>query len=237
MSTAPTTLHRRRAPRLHHTLAGLAVLVLAAILVGLLVSRHTGAAGTGSGVAATQGRSLPRFTRVTLSGTNNLVVHVGPRQSVIVHADDNLLERVTTHVRGGRLLLGTSAGQLRPKTPMFVVVTLPTLRAITLRGSGNIAATGVHGRSLAVTLPGSGTISVTGSTSRLEVAAAGAGTVLLHQLVARDARAALAGDGTIMLTATSSLQASVSGSGTILYGGSPAHVVTSVTGTGTITPG
>jgi hypothetical protein len=36
-------------------------------------------AGTGSGVAATQARSLPPFTGVSLAGDNNVVVEVGAR--------------------------------------------------------------------------------------------------------------------------------------------------------------
>ena len=62
----------------------------------------------------------------------------------------------------------------------------------------------------------------------------GEGTALLRQLIARDASAALSGDGSIMLTATHSLTASISGTGTILYGGNPPHVTQSVTGSGTI---
>ena len=57
---------------------------------------------------------------------------------------------------------------------------------------------------------------------------------MLRQLIARNAKAALAGDGSIMLTATHRLTARVSGSGTILYGGNPPHVNQKVTGSGTI---
>src|SRR5690242_3591969 len=81
MSTAPTPLHRRgAAAHLRPTLIVLAVLLLAAILVMLLVDRiffdsKSSPAGTGSGVAATQARSLPPFTGVDLAGDNNLIVH------------------------------------------------------------------------------------------------------------------------------------------------------------------
>jgi hypothetical protein len=40
-----------------------------------------------------------------------------------------------------------------------------------------------------------------------------------------------------MLTATHGLDARVSGSGTILYGGNPAQITTRVTGDATIAPG
>ena len=86
-------------------------------------------------------------------------------------------------------------------------------------------------------LPGSGNIDVGGTTTKLVVTISGEGTAQLRQLIARDANAALDGDGTIMLTATNRLTARVSGTGAILYGGSPPHVVQKVTGKGTISPG
>jgi hypothetical protein len=190
-----------------------------------------------AGVAATQARSLPPFTGVDLAGANNVIVHVGPRQSVIVHADSDLLKRVTTRVRSGSLVIGTTPGSLNAKTPMFVVVSLPSLDALTLQGDGNISVTGINSRSLTVELPGRGVINATGSTTRLDVTISGAGTALLGQLTARNAKAALGGDGSITLTATGGLNASVSGSGTIVYGGNPPHVTTTITGNGTITPG
>ena len=220
----------------------LAVLLLAAILITLLVDRiffnsKSSPAGTGSGVAATQARSLPPFTGVDLTGDNNIIVHVGARQSVIIHADSNLLRRVTTQVRSGRLVIGTTRGNLNAKTPMFVKVSVPSLDALTLQGAGNITVTGINSRSLTAALPGSGNIHATGTTTRLDVTISGEGTALLRQLTARDVNAALSGDGSIMLTATHSLNASVSGSGTILYGGNPPHVTTNVSSNGTITPG
>ena len=153
MSIAPTPVNRGKVPgRLRSTLAAIAFLLLAAILVVLLVDRiffHSSSspAGTGSGVAATQARSLAPFTGVELAGDNNVIVQVGARQSVIVHADSNLLRRVTTRVRSGRLVIGTTPGNLSAKTPMFVAVSLPSLDRLKLQGDGNISVTGINSRS------------------------------------------------------------------------------------------
>jgi putative autotransporter adhesin-like protein len=217
----------------------LGTLLLVAILIALLVDRiffqsSSSPAGTGSGVAATQARSVAPFTSVDLAGDNNVIVHVGTRKSVIVHADSNLLRRVTTQVRSGRLVIGTTPGNLRAKSPMFVAVSLPSLDGLTLQGDGNISVTGIDSRNLTVSLPGSGNIDATGATTKLDVTIGGEGTALLRQLIARDARASLSGDGSIMLTATNRISATVSGSGTVLYGGNPAHVSQKVTGSGTI---
>ena len=242
MSTGHVMHPRGGLRRLQLALKALGVLLLIAILTALLVDRiffhsSTSPAGTGSGVAATQARALPPFTGVDLAGENNVVVRVGAKQSVIVHADSNLLGRVTTRVRSGTLVIGTTPGNLAAKSPMFVVVSLPSLDGLRLRGAGNISVTGVNSPSLTVALPGMGTVEAVGTTMKLDVTIGGEGTALLRRLIARDAEAALSGDGSIMLTATHRLTASVSGSGTILYGGNPPHVTQSVTGSGTISAG
>jgi hypothetical protein len=220
----------------------LGILLLSAILIALAVDRiffHSSSprSGTGSGVAATQTRALGPFTSVDLTGDNNVIVRVGASQSVTVYADSNLLRRVTTRVRSGTLVIGTTPGNLNAKSPTFVVVSVPSLDALTLHGAGNISASGLNSRRLTVALPGSGNVDATGTTTRLDVTISREGTALLRQLVARDAKAVLSGDGSIMLTATHNLTATVSGSGTVLYGGNPTHVTQRVTGSGTISAG
>jgi hypothetical protein len=240
MSTAPAPVpHGGARRRLPGTLGAIGLLLLAAILVMLLVDRvffaHTSTpAGTGSGVASTQARPASRFTAVDLAGFNNVVVRAGARQSVVVHADSNLLTRVTTRVRAGRLVIGTTPGNLAAKSPMYVVVTLPSVEAITLRGAGNITVSDLDSRRLTVRLPGAGMVRATGRATRLDVTISGSGTALLGRLVARDVKAGVSGDGSIMVTATHRLDARVSGTGTILYAGNPAQIARRVTGDGTI---
>src|SRR5262245_55534045 len=126
MSTGRTATHRRSAlRRLQRGLMALGAFVLTAVLIALVVDRiffpnSSNPAGTGSDVAATQVRALPPFTSVDLTGDNNVIVQVGASQSVNVHADSNLLTRVTTRVRSGRLMIGTTPGNLNAKSPMFV---------------------------------------------------------------------------------------------------------------------
>jgi Putative auto-transporter adhesin, head GIN domain len=239
MSTGLTPVRRHGGlENVSRALAVLTVLFLAGIVVLVLVDRSsttaTSQGGTGSGVAATQARSLPPLTGVDVAGANNVVVRVGAPQSVIVHADSNLLARVTTQVTSGSLVIGNTPGALNARSPMFVAVSVPSLDAVTVQGSGNISVTGINSPSLTVRLPGSGTIHAAGSTARLDVAIGGSGTVVLSRLIARDATASIDGSGSIVLTATDSLDASISGSGSILYTGNPAQVSKSVSGSGTI---
>lgn len=243
MTVAPGPLPRH-APRRHEVLlAGLLVLALAGVAV-LLAFRHdvfTGASSStaveGSGVAATQTRGLPAFGSVELAGSNTVTINVGGRQSVVVHADDNLLSHVTTQVRGGRLLVGNTPGSFSARTPMHVDIRMPSLDALALTGSGVVVASGVDAPSLSLTLGGSGLLRASGVVQQLEVSLSGSGDAQLEQLAAQNVHAVVGGSGRILVNAVKTLHASVSGTGVIVYSGNPAHVTRSVTGVGTIVHG
>ena len=240
---APTPLHQRVPHRYRLPLVALLGVVLGALAVLLLfrydvfTSSSSSGGVQGSGVAATQTRELARFSSVELAGSNNVTVHVGGTQSVVVHADHNLLGRITTRAQAATLLIGNTAGSFTTKSPMSVDVSVPALKALKLTGSGVISVTGVKTASLAVTLSGSGVLRASGSASQLDVTLAGSGDAQLKQLVAREVHAVVSGSGRILVTATKSLSAAVPGSGAIIYSGNPAHVTTSVTGSGAVIRG
>jgi hypothetical protein len=163
-----------------------------------------------------------------------VTIRVGEKQAVVVHADDNLLDRVTTEVRAGNLAIGNTPGNFETKTPMSVEVSVPSLGAVSLTGSGNISITGIKGEDLTVLLSGSGVLNGSGTATQLDVTLSGSGHAQLEQLIANDVQAVVIGSGRILVTATQSLDAAVPGSGVIVYGGNPKQVTTAITGSGTI---
>jgi hypothetical protein len=239
MSTGSTAPRRQRGFKgLDAALTAFGALVAAARILALGAGTFSFRSDhAASGVAATQARSLPAFTSLDLAGASNVLIRVGSPQSVVVHADRDLLERVTTRVRSGTLVIATAPGKFDAKTPTYVTVSVPSLGAVELEGAGNVTATGIDARRFTVSLPGSGNIEASGSAEKLDVTLGGEGTAVLRGLIARDADAELSGDGTIMLTATRSLIASLSGTGTMSYGGDPQQVTRHITGTGTISAG
>jgi hypothetical protein len=211
--------------------AGSAAAAAALVLPGCGAGQPGATAG--SGVAAAQVRTVARFSGVDLTGSSNVTVTVGPRQSVVVHADRNLLRHITTRVVAGVLEIGTT-GRFTTKVPMNVVVSVPSLTGLELSGSGQVTATGISARALSVSLPGSGSFDLSGTVTRLDVTLGGSGQAQLSRLTARDVHAELTGSGRIQVTATASLDAAVPGSGTISYGGDPAQVRRNVTGSGSV---
>ena len=230
--------HGRRTP--HRTkpqvAAFTALLVLAAIGVVLLACSSGSPGVQGSGVAATSARALPNFGGIDLAGSNNVTVVAGARQSVVVHAGSNLLSHVTTQVKAGTLITG-DVGSYNVKSPMYVEVSVPSLTALDLSGSGNITVTGIRASQLTVAVPGSGDIAASSSVTRLNISIDGSGDAQFSGLIARNADVVIGGSGSIFVTATQSLDAKVPGSGAVLYSGNPAKVTTSITGSGAVTPG
>lgn len=219
--------------------AGLAAVAVLAMIGLVLVIGGSGPPGTGtqgSGIAATQARTVGQFSGLDLAGSSPVRVVVGPPQSVVVHADSNLLGDVTTRVVSGTLVIGTT-GSFTAHSPMSVDVSVPALAAVHLSGSGLMSVTGIKAPALTVTLSGSGILTATGTATRLYVTLDGSGKAQLNQLTASHAHAVLSGSGVIQVTATASLDAAIPGSGVIFYGGNPPQVTTSVTGSGAVMRG
>ena len=185
-----------------------------------------------SGVV-TSVRAVGPFTGVNLAGSNVVRVRVGEPRKVSVTGEANVVPLVTTTVRSGVLVI-SSHGRITTHA-LHVEVTTPTLTSVALDGSGRVTVTGIRGPSFTADLGGSGVLQASGRTDALRAKLGGVGNVDLAALAAAQVRAELPGSGRMTLTATGSLQASLSGTGTILYGGSPSNVSTNVTGAGTIT--
>jgi hypothetical protein len=182
----------------------------------------------------TDRRELAPFARVELAGANTVVVNVGAPQSVAVTGDDNLVGRVTTDVRSGRLVIDNT-GNFTTQAPMRVEVSVPSVDGVELGGAGTVTVEGVTSADFSAELAGEGRLVVSGTVQRVTAVLTGAGTLDLHDLVATESTAHLQGTGTIRVHATSTLHATLTGTGTILYRGDLTVTIRN-TGTGTVVP-
>lgn len=206
------------------------------LLLGVLLAAGCGGSSTtlhGSGVATTSVRAVGRFTGVELAGVGTVVVRRGPTR-VSVSGDDNIVPLVTTRVVGGTLVIGEQPGSFSTRSPLVVDVRAPSLEATILSGSGTLEAHGVAAGAFEARVSGAGTLTVDGDAGALTAAVSGTGTARLERLVARDAHVVLSGVGSAHVYATHSLDASLEGTGSIVYGGNPPLVSKRVTGLGSV---
>jgi len=190
----------------------------------------------GSGVLTTQKRNVADFTRLDLAGTSKLIVRVGAPKSVVIHGDNNLLPLVTTKVTDG-ILEVSQKGDFISHRGIQVDVAIPSLAGVTLSGTGDLVVTGVRTDRFKVDLTGAGRLEVSGTAKRVDASLAGVGAAQLGRLLSSDLHVVVSGTGSATVVATKSLDASVSGTGSVTYHGNPQHIKTSVTGTGSVLPG
>jgi hypothetical protein len=207
------------------------IVALAALF---LVVAGCGGSTTGSGHVVTTSRAVSRFSSIDLTGAATIWIAVGRTTSLTIAGDDNVVPLIRTEVRDGVLVISSKHGY-STNHRLDVVVATPTLTGFALRGAGTVTASGIRAPAFSLDLEGAGTVALKGIVGKLDASISGSGSALLGNLVAKDAHVTLSGTGSTHVHVTGTLDATVSGVGTILYSGHPAHVQARVSGVGSIT--
>jgi hypothetical protein len=187
----------------------------------------------GSGRIVQQSRNVGEFRAVQTMGSENVEVRFGPKTSVVIAADDNILPLLSSRVVNGTLKI-ESRGSYRTHNPIRVWITTPRLEEFTTMGSGSVVIHDVNSPHLKLTLQGSGDIQANGRTGELDLALMGSGRARLGDLSATDVSAGVFGSGDAVVRATGKLDAQMFGSGTLRYVGNPASLRSSHFGSGRI---
>lgn len=186
----------------------------------------------GSGVMKTESRKASGFTSVVGVGSEEIVIQVGKPFAVTVTGDDNIVPLIETKVQGTTLRVGGKSNY-STKKGVRVTVSMPSLASMRLLGSGTMSATGLAAKNLDIVLDGSGRMSATGRVDSLKSELNGSGEIDLTKLGVSSADLVLAGSGRMRADVRDRLDATIAGSGEIVYRGTP-KVNQSVTGSGAI---
>jgi len=130
----------------------------------------------GDGVAARDGRSVGAHGILETGGSLQVEVRVGQSPSLLVEADRNLLPYILTEGRGDTLRISTDR-QLRSKTPIRIVYTVPRLTEVRASGSGQVTVGELNGAPLDVRKSGSGQVRLAGKVDSLNARVSGSGVV------------------------------------------------------------
>lgn len=175
----------------------------------------------GSGTTVTETRDVPPFERIDLHGSGRVEVTVGSAQRVEVTTDDNVIGRLLTEVEDDTLVIRLSRGSYRHVDGPHVTITVPELRGVSIRGSGEVRATDIRAPSFRASISGSGDMQLHGGVGRLHASISGSGDMHLSRLRAREAVVKIAGSGDMRLTVLESLSGKIAGSGDVRVHGSP----------------
>ncbi|HEY3857054.1 MAG TPA: head GIN domain-containing protein [Verrucomicrobiae bacterium] len=187
----------------------------------------------GSGVAKTETRTVPAFSKIELAGSPDVEVTVGPAVSLTITGDDNVMPLIDTEVKGETLEIG-SHDSYSSRTEVKLKITVPSLEHVGISGSGNIHATGVKAGEMDAGITGSGNLEIVGTADRLNAHITGSGNLKAEELAAKHVHVTVTGSGDAKVRATDEIEANITGSGNVRYAGNPAQVKKSVVGSGDI---
>lgn len=155
------------------------------------------------------------FSRIDLGGAYDMTVRTGAAPSVHARGGENVLDRMEVEVKGDTLVI-------RPKKKGWdmgwtsngkvdLTITVPTLRAASLAGAGDIRIDRVAGNSFEGSIAGSGDLRVEQiEVQSLKFDVAGAGNVHAISGRTRNAEYGITGAGDIQASGVTSETASVS---------------------------
>lgn len=186
----------------------------------------------GSGVAATEARTVPDYHAVSLVGGMTVNLKVGADPSCEITADDNLLPVISTAVEDGVLKVSPEQ-PIAPKTRIFVTLVAPALDSVEIAGAVDLSVSGVNSARFSLDVAGSAEVTLAGQTERLLLDGAGSLEVDALGLEARDVTVDVAGSATVAVHATKTLDVDIAGSGRVTYLGEP-EVSQDVSGSGSV---
>ncbi len=194
----------------------------------------------GSGETVGESRTVEGFDAIDLRGVGEVRITVNGTESLMIEAEDNLIDLLTSDVRGGTLVLGTDR-PIRPTEDVIFTVTMKTLTGVEISGSGSVTVTefstgafnvevsgsgsasinAISAEDVSARISGSGAVTVTGDTGALDLSISGSGSFDGERLEADVGDVNISGSGSATVNVSEDLEVNVSGSGNVEYLGDP----------------
>jgi hypothetical protein len=188
----------------------------------------------GSGNVTSENRTVSGYDSISFSGSGKIEIEQNGSEQLSISADDNLLQYLTSEVKGHELVIQVKSGyNLSPSKPMVFKVGVKDLKSVSCAGDTNAILKGIHSEDLKLAIAGSGDMSAEGTADRQEITIAGSGKYVGGGLKSKDTKINIAGSGDAVLAASDNLDVTIAGSGSIKYFGDP-KIKQSVVGSGTI---
>lgn len=188
----------------------------------------------GSGRIVTQERFVSECSGIDIRNVGNVYLIQDSLQSVIIEADDNIIDKIFTYRQNGNLVVGLDDGSYS-NIKLNIYVSLKAIKNLIINGAGKIISdNSLNCDNLTCLINGAGNIEITGSGNYLDCSVTGAGNIDSKNYITSKCKAAVYGTGNCTIYVNDELDAYVSGVGSIIYYGNPPIVQASVSGIGQI---
>lgn len=206
----------------------------------------------GSGPFQTEQRKHNEFKSIDVSLNADVTIRSGKHYAVSVSAEENLLAKIRSRVRGKKLII-ESKGCLKPNRDIKIEIVVPDLEEIQLSSSGNVVIPDtmhfknlilkVNGSgdmdvkltaaSLKSSINGSGNIILQGSANIHEIKINGSGNVSASEMPCNESTIKVNGSGKVKTYIINQMDVHINGSGSVYYKGKP-KITTRINGSGKV---
>jgi len=212
---------------------------------------------TGSGNVVTQEEAISDFDKVDISHSFDVNIKQGGEFSVIIHVDDNLVEKLQVEKFGSTLKIGLKPGiSIVSNATLEAEITMPELAGLDLSGASDAAISDfkstknltvdlsgasslrgdVEAGDTSFDLSGSSSASLTGSGGNLTLDASGSSDVDLTDFPVADAEIDASGASTVTVNASGRLDVEASGASDVYYLGDPGMGTIETSGASSVEP-
>lgn len=237
---------------MRRVMVAMMVAVLAVGLSGCIVRRVE------SGPDRTESRDVSDFDEVSFSGYGTMTIKQGGRYSLKLSGPSEVVDRVSTEVRGDTLYIDWDTPRLSffgpfTETDLNIELTVPDLSLVEVDGAGSVEIDGLETErfgfelagagelrledldveELTVDLSGAGSADISGKATDQSLTVSGAGSYDARDLESSSATVEMSGAGSAVVWAKDMLDVEVSGAGSVEYYGSPT-VSQNISGIGSV---
>ena len=209
---------------------------------------------TGSGNIITEKRNTGNFSGISVGGSFDVEVKIGPVAEVTVEADDNVIKFVQTTVSGNTLKIRTEGLHSMNNVHLKVYITVPELRSIkasasagvkvldVIKGDGKLSFDAsssadieaeVDAPEVDAEASSSGSVTLSGKTKSYTARVSSSGDIKSFELLTENTNVSANSSGSAQVHASISLTANASSSGDITYRGA-ANVKKNVSSSGSV---
>ncbi|MDO9512064.1 MAG: head GIN domain-containing protein [Bacteroidales bacterium] len=231
-------------------MAGFSLFLLMAVTNNCFAQRF-GRNIKGNGNIIKENRNVSDFTKLEISGAFKVFMVQGTKPSLAVEADENLMERIITTVKGGRLDISSHNVSSYNKMVIYLCVVdldeLDISGAVTVIGETELKFRSIHldfsgasrmdadmiAEKINVDISGASKINLAGNCRTAEVDASGASKFLGTKFKVDNLSADVSGASFVEICVKDDMEVEVSGTGKLRYEGNP-RVRQSTSGLGKI---
>ncbi len=192
----------------------------------------------GSGNVTTQNRTVTaKFTKIEVQNAIDLVIEQSDSSSIVVEADDNLIDKITTKIENGTLVIECDFNSFRNSITKKVTVKMPVIHEIESSSAATVRSTSilksthlkldassasemnisVESDKVSVSTSSGSTINVEGMALEVEADASSGSVINAQNLEANDVNADASSGASISVHPIASLKAEASSGAGISY--------------------